>query len=110
MFLPAQSNTVEFKNKNHIYKWNDPADFSTRPNSLWAAAESPPKAVPLHTRPVTSWKGRVEISCPAPATPIMTLSPHPLWQASRAALWEGTRLLLSIESPVQAIDGNKHSV
>lgn len=62
--------------------------FSTRPNSARAAAESPPKAVPLHTRPVTSWKGRVEISCPAPATPMMTLSPHPLWQASRAALYE----------------------
>lgn len=49
-------------------------------------SRSPPKAVPLHTRPVTSWNGLVEISCPAPATPIMTLSPHPLWHASRAAL------------------------
>lgn len=37
-------------------------------------------------RPVTSWKGRVEISCPAAATPMMTLVPQPLWQASRAAL------------------------
>lgn len=46
----------------------------------------PPKAVPFQVRPVTSWKGRVEISCPAAATPMMTLVPHPLWQASKAAL------------------------
>lgn len=46
----------------------------------------PPKAVPFQVRPVTSWKGRVEISCPAAATPMITLVPHPLWQASRAAL------------------------
>jgi len=30
--------------------------------------------------------GRVEISCPAAATPIMVETPHPLWQASSAAL------------------------
>ncbi|TNN60940.1 Methionine aminopeptidase 1 [Liparis tanakae] len=40
----------------------------------------------LLVRPVTNWKGLVEISCPAAATPMMTLVPHPLWQASRAAL------------------------
>lgn len=51
-------------------------------NYIWL----PPKAVPFQVRPVTSWKGRVEISCPAAATPMMTLVPHPLWQASRAAL------------------------
>eukprot|EP01041_Mallomonas_annulata_P017821 gene17822-36461_t len=28
---------------------------------------APPKAEPFHTRPVTSWNGRVEISCPAAA-------------------------------------------
>ena len=33
---------------------------------------APPKAVPFQTRPVTSWKGRVEISWPAPATPMIT--------------------------------------
>ncbi len=38
---------------------------------------APPKAVPLHTRPVTSWNGRVEISWPEPATPMMMLSPQP---------------------------------
>ena len=27
---------------------------------------APPKAVPFQTRPVTSWNGRVAISCPAP--------------------------------------------
>ncbi len=39
---------------------------------------TPPNAVPFQTRPVTSWNGRVEISCPAPATPMMTLTPQPL--------------------------------
>ena len=33
---------------------------------------APPKAVPFQTRPVTSWNGRVRISWPAPATPMMT--------------------------------------
>ena len=46
---------------------------------------TPPNAEPRHTRPVTSWKGRVAISSPAPATPMMTDSPHPLWQLSSAA-------------------------
>ena len=36
-------------------------------------------------RPVTSWKGRVEISWPAPATPMMMDSPQPLWQHSSAS-------------------------
>lgn len=59
----------------------------TRQNvTLTTTRSVPPKAVPFHVRPVTSWKGRVEISCPAAATPMMTLVPHPLWQASRAAL------------------------
>ena len=44
----------------------------------------PPNAVPRHTRPVTSWNGRVLISAPAGATPMMMLSPQPLWAASRA--------------------------
>jgi hypothetical protein len=30
---------------------------------------TPPKALPRHTLPVTSWKGRVLISAPASATP-----------------------------------------
>src|SRR3978361_734890 len=38
---------------------------------------APPKAVPFQTRPVTSWKGRVLISCPAPATPMITETPQP---------------------------------
>jgi hypothetical protein len=45
---------------------------------------APPKAVPFQTRPVTSWNGPVLISCPAPATPMMTDSPQPLWQHSSA--------------------------
>ena len=46
---------------------------------------APPKAEPFHSRPVTSWNGRVEISWPAAATPMITDSPHPLWQHSSAA-------------------------
>ena len=38
---------------------------------------APPKAEPFQTRPVTSWNGRVAISLPASATPMMTLSPQP---------------------------------
>src|SRR3954462_8711910 len=45
---------------------------------------APPKAEPFQTRPVTSWKGRVAISCPAPATPVTTLTPQPPWQPSPA--------------------------
>ena len=48
----------------------------------------PPKAVPFQVRPVTSWNGRVEISCPAAATPMMVDTPQPLWQLSRAARCE----------------------
>ena len=43
---------------------------------------TPPKAVPSHWRPVTSWKGRVAISCPDPATPITTLLPHLYFEMS----------------------------
>ena len=55
---------------------------------------TPPNADPLHTRPVTNWNlfvrfyildpmqrkpyGRVAISAPAGATPIMVDTPHPL--------------------------------
>jgi hypothetical protein len=35
------------------------------------AAARPPNAVRLQTRPVTSWNGRVAISAPAGATPMM---------------------------------------
>ena len=45
---------------------------------------APPNAVPFHTRPVTSWNGRVVISCPAPATPMITDTPQPRWQHSSA--------------------------
>src|SRR4029078_10368660 len=34
---------------------------------------APPNAVPRHDRPVTSWNGRVLISVPAGATPMMML-------------------------------------
>ncbi len=45
---------------------------------------APPNAVPFHTRPVTSWNGRVLISCPRPATPMITDTPQPRWQHSSA--------------------------
>ena len=38
---------------------------------------APPKAVPRHTRPVTSWNGRVAISWPDAATPMIVYSPQP---------------------------------
>ena len=52
---------------------------------------APPKAVPRQLRPVTSWKGRVLISSPAPATPMMMLSPQPRWVHSSA--WRITLVL-----------------
>jgi hypothetical protein len=45
---------------------------------------APPNAEPFHTRPVTSWNGRVAISWPLPATPMTTLTPQPRWQHSSA--------------------------
>ena len=51
--------------------------------------------VPFHTRPVTSWNGRVAISCPASATPMMMDWPQPRWQHSSA--WRITVVL-----PVQS--------
>ena len=51
----------------------------------------PPNAEPFHTRPVTSWKGRVEISWPAAATPRIVDTPQPLWHDSRAARWNTGR-------------------
>src|SRR6185503_8753304 len=47
-------------------------------------AFAPPNAVPRQLRPVTSWNGRVEISFPASATPMMMLVPQPRWQHSSA--------------------------
>jgi len=53
--------------------------------STWQWCYRPPNAVPFHVLPVTSWNGRVEISWPAPATPMITDVPQPLWHASSAA-------------------------
>ena len=58
---------------------------------------APPKAEPFQTRPVTSWNGRVAISLPASATPMMMLSPQPRWQASSA--WRMT-VVLPVQSKV----------
>jgi hypothetical protein len=56
---------------------------------------APPKAVPFHTLPVTSWNGRVAISWPDSATPMMMDWPQPRWQHSSA--WRITCVL-----PVQS--------
>ena len=58
---------------------------------------APPKAVPFQTRPVTSWNGRVEISWPAPATPMTIDWPQPRCEASSA--WRMT-LVLPVQSKV----------
>jgi hypothetical protein len=58
---------------------------------------APPKAVPIQVRPVTSWNGRVEISWPAPATPMTTDLPQPRCEASSA--WRIT-LVLPVQSKV----------
>lgn len=50
-----------------------PVDDFRHVGTATCAAEG----VPFHTRPVTSWNGRVEISWPAPATPITIDSPQP---------------------------------
>ena len=61
---------------------------------------APPNAVPFHTRPVTSWNGRVVISCPAPATPMITLTPQPRWQHSSA--W---RISVDVADALEAVVG-----
>ncbi|SAL04510.1 hypothetical protein AWB83_07032 [Caballeronia ptereochthonis] len=45
---------------------------------------APPNAEPFHWRPVTSWNGRVPISSPAAATPMMNDCPQPLCVHSSA--------------------------
>ena len=61
---------------------------------------APPNAVPFHTRPVTSWNGRVAISWPAPATPMITLTPQPRWQHSSA--W---RISVDVADALEAVVG-----
>src|ERR1700694_4698730 len=61
---------------------------------------APPNAVPFQTRPVTSWNGRVEISFPASATPMMTDPPHPAWQSLQRLAHHG-----SIPGTVEGIIG-----
>ena len=51
----------------------------------------------IQLRPVTSWNGRVEISWPAPATPMMTDLPQPRCDDSSA--WRMT-LVLPVQSNV----------
>ena len=61
---------------------------------------APPKAEPRHSRPVTSWNGRVLISAPAGATPIITLSPQPLWADSKAVRITSTLPVASTPLPI----------
>ena len=52
---------------------------------------APPNAVPRQLRPVTSWNGRVLISWPAPATPMMMLVPQP--RCVHSSAWRITSTL-----------------
>jgi hypothetical protein len=65
--------------------WISPAIASSTMPGSWLRPLTPPKAVPSHLRPVTSWNGRVLISWPAPATPMITLWPQPRCAHSSAA-------------------------
>mmetsp|Transcript_23865 Transcript_23865/g.59281 ORF Transcript_23865/g.59281 Transcript_23865/m.59281 type:complete len:208 (+) Transcript_23865:1318-1941(+) len=60
----------------------------------------PPKAVPFHTRPVTSWKGRVAISWPDAATPMTHETPQPRCAASSASR---ITLVLPVQSKVKSM-------
>ena len=60
-------------------------------NSLlksWRTSNWRPNAVPFQLLPFTRFFGAVEISSPFPATPIITETPHPLWQDSNACRWK----------------------
>ena len=61
---------------------------------------APPKAVPFQTRPVTSWNGRVAISWPAPATPMI----DELAPAAMAAL-ERLAHQLDVADALEAVVG-----
>lgn len=67
--------------------------FSTS-HGTWLRLLKPPKAVPFQTRPVTSWNGRVEISCPEAATPTMTEVPQPYSNTRRNLTVESENILL----------------
>ena len=64
--------------------WILPSMYQSTMLGTSVRPRAPPKAVPFQTRPVTSWKGRVAISAPAGATPMITETPQPLWQHSSA--------------------------
>ena len=61
---------------------------------------APPNAVPRQMRPVTSWNGRVAISLPASATPMMIEVPQPRWHASSA--W---RITVGVAGAVEGVVG-----
>ena len=65
--------------------WISPAIASSTMPGNCERPFTPPNAVPSHLRPVTSWNGRVLISCPAPATPMITDWPQPRCAHSSAA-------------------------
>lgn len=69
---------------------------------------TPPKALPCHLRPVTSWNGRVEISLPAAATPMMVETPHPaevsLISAAQWSRASELTLVASLESLTHHVD------
>mmetsp|Transcript_41148 Transcript_41148/g.113092 ORF Transcript_41148/g.113092 Transcript_41148/m.113092 type:complete len:349 (-) Transcript_41148:500-1546(-) len=70
-----------------VMKWSSgispESAFST---SIGTASRvfQPPNAVPVHLRPVMNWNGRVAISLPAAATPMIVQWPQPRCAASSA--------------------------
>src|SRR6185369_4209507 len=56
--------------------WILPSMYQSTMRGTSVRPRAPPKAEPFHTRPVTSWNGRVAISCHAPATPMITETPQ----------------------------------
>lgn len=69
----------------------------------------PPKAVPFHTRPVTNWKGRVDISCPDAATPTITDVPQP-WKFSTKDIFRCTTTSVIFEQLSQWDSSSIHLV
>ena len=65
---------------------------------------APPKAVPFQTRPVTSWNGRVAISCPTAATPMM-IDFAPAAMAAFQRLAHGVDVADALEREVGAAAG-----
>lgn len=77
--------------------WDIPSKFALRSQFKQQNFKQPVLFLALETGwhwPVTNWKGRVEISWPDPATPMIQETPQPLCAASNA--WRITLTLPKI--------------